>query len=144
MIIAFYTLGFQTSHQVNNWSCLKNFEGTSINQILINYPKVSYLKDKLNNYNIFSTEQFLNSTNTELLKQNNFYHNIKKISRGYCPKQFSMIQDLISASANLSNEQLQYNPYILNFWTLVKREQIITNKLIFEKIYYPHNKNQKT
>jgi len=85
MIIALHALGMQTSRENDEWPCPKNFPGTSVNQILLNHHRASYLKEKLNKHNITSIEQFLNVTNTELLTWNNFHHNIKKIPRGQCP-----------------------------------------------------------
>ena len=67
MIKALHTLGLQITRDSNNWPYPKKFTGTSINQLLKNHHRASYLKEKLNNHNITSIEQFLNSTNTELI-----------------------------------------------------------------------------
>ena len=68
MVLALYALNLQTSQNGDNWPIPKTFAGTSINQILLNHPRASYFKEKLNNHNIASIEQFLNTTNSELLK----------------------------------------------------------------------------
>jgi hypothetical protein len=91
MVLALHALGMQTSRDINDWPCPKKFTNTSINQILIQHPRASYLKEKLNRHNIYCIEQFLNATNTELLTWNQFHHNIKKIPRGQCPHWFHII-----------------------------------------------------
>jgi len=144
MILALHALSLTTSRNLDNWPIPKNFTGTSINQILQNSSKASYLKKKLNNHNIASIEQFLNADNTELLEWNNFHHNIKKIPRGRQPRWFPIIQDLITASANPSLALAKINPYTLAKWTSVKKSWIITNNLVIGKIYNPSNKRLKT
>src|SRR5689334_1444876 len=99
MVLAFHALNLQTSRNSDNWPCLTTITGTLINQVLVNYPRASYLTKKLNNHNINSIEQFLNSTNSEFLNWNSFHHNIKKILRGKCPCWFTIIQDLIAATS---------------------------------------------
>jgi hypothetical protein len=134
----------QTSRDTNDWPCPKKFTNTSINQILIQHPRASYLKEKLNGHNIYCIEQFLNATNTELLTWNQFHHNIKKIPRGQCPRWFYIIQDLIATSTNPSSTYSQCNSHILANWTPIKKGWIITNNLTFGRIYNPFNKNLKT
>ncbi|CAG8559878.1 1538_t:CDS:1 [Ambispora leptoticha] len=113
MILALHALGLQTSRYGDNWPLPKEFIGTPINQILLDHPKASYFKEKLNNHKVFSVEQFLNATNTELLEWNNFHHNIKKIPRGRCPHWFHTIQDLIAGTTNPSSIFSQLNPHTL-------------------------------
>ncbi|CAG8738290.1 13108_t:CDS:1, partial [Ambispora leptoticha] len=120
-ILALHALGLQTSCNKNNWPLPKEFTGTSINQILLCHPRASYFKEKLNNHNVFSIEQFLNTTNTELLEWNNFHHNIKKISRGRCLRWFYTIQDLIAGATNPLSISLRLNSHTLTDWTHNKK-----------------------
>ncbi|CAG8686369.1 4579_t:CDS:2, partial [Ambispora leptoticha] len=123
MILALHTLELQTSRNGDNWPLPKEFIGTPINQILLNHPRALYLKEKLNKHNVFSIEQFLNTTSTELLDLGSNNKLYKSFISSFTAK---------SLYSNYCN------------WTHNKKGWMITNKLVIGRIYNSLNETLKT
>ena len=83
-----HKLNIKFLRPLNNWSITTSFLGTSLNLILLSHHRCTHLKKTLNSHGIVCIEQFMDFRNKELLEQQNFHHNIKKIPRGRIPKCF--------------------------------------------------------
>src|SRR5439155_26954295 len=112
------------------WPIPLNATGTPINEIIINHPHSSLLKQQLNQHSIYYIEQFLNHDNTELLDWQSLHHNILKIPRGRIPKWFLEIQELIRSTANPTTSLTYPNPFILTTWTPKKKSWVLTHDLV--------------
>ena len=108
-------------HTLTDWPITCDIKGTSINEILQHHPSPHLMKEKLNLHNISSIEQFLDSSNSNLLDWNSFHHNIQKIPPGRIPRWFTETQELIRATANPASIYTYPNPYTLTKWTPKKK-----------------------
>jgi hypothetical protein len=142
-VLALHKLHLKLVRPLNNWPITMNITGTTINNILINHPKGTYYKGKLNEHNISCIEQFLNWKNDRLLSWQNFQHNIKKIIRGRTPKWFYQIHELIMSTTAPSSELISPNPFTIPPWTPINKGWIITRDKQIARIFNPHSTNHR-